>query len=211
MRLERGRTNSCFKIYSWKDAVIKHGLVDVSQIRQRVVVHHGHGAFAGLAAPHRRHAAAMTATWRSHKPLAAVAALVRRMLPSSPLGQTTSRRRHRKPEVVNDVGATVVQDVVEGARQHFRSGWRLRQNLRACADVSASSISRDAIQQKLWNLLSLCSHTTFRTAMQNWERVNSTAEMWDVSETEMNWRNLSIYCTLVSNRRVKTDGFKNKI
>ena len=62
MRLERGRTNSCFKIYSWKDAVIKHGLVDASQIRQRVVVHHRHRAFAGLAAPHRRHAAAMTAT-----------------------------------------------------------------------------------------------------------------------------------------------------
>jgi len=128
MQLKWGEISG-FKVYWWKDTAIKHGLIDATESRQRPVVNHRHRTFACLSTLQHRHPAAMMVTWRSHKPLATTTALVGRVLPAPPLRKSASRRRLRKPEVVNDVVLTAVHNVVEGTRKHFRSGWRLRQNL----------------------------------------------------------------------------------
>jgi len=96
----------------------QHGLVDASQRRQRPVVDDRQRSSGRRATPHHRHTppAILPVTWRSHEPLAAVAPLGWRVLVAPPLGDAATRARPRKPEVVEDVGVTVVQDVVEGAR-----------------------------------------------------------------------------------------------
>lgn len=127
------------EVYSWKHAVIEPGRLEgASHVRQSAVVDQRHRACGRLAAPQYRH---VTVTWRSHEPLAAMSALVGRVSVATPFSQAAPRRWHRVPEVVQDVRVTALNHVVEGARQYFRSGRGLRQNLHRQRRTATSCIA----------------------------------------------------------------------